>query len=159
MSEKQNNRSNIVGMVMRPWWRLTRAQTLGGQCVIFDENNAVLLIRHGYRKGWYFPGGGVEHGETVLMTAARETREETGIKINQEKAQLHGFFANFHAFPGDHIALYIAHQWQRMETPAPNAEIREQGFFLPENLPDDTGDATRRRLNEILHGTPIAEYW
>ena len=159
MSEKQNSRTNMIGKLLRPWWRLTRAQTLGAQGVLFDENNSVLLVRHGYCPGWHFPGGGVEHGQTVLMAAAREVREETGIEVNPETAELHGFFANFQVFPGDHIALFIMRDWQRIETPTPNTEIREQRFFSPDDLPKDTGEPTKRRLNEILRNAPIAEYW
>jgi len=159
MQENRKNASNLIGKILRPWWRLTRAQTLGAQGVLFNGDNEVLLIRHGYRPGWFFPGGGVEHGQTVLMAATREVREETGIEVNPEKAELHGFFANFHAFPGDHIAVYVCHEWQRRETLAPNAEIREQRFFSPDDLPKETSDPTRRRLDEILNGTTVAEYW
>ncbi len=38
-----------------------------------------LLLRN--RKGeWGFPKGGIEEGETLLETACRETKEETGIE-------------------------------------------------------------------------------
>lgn len=45
--------------------------------IVFD-NNKVLLIKH---KGGHtsFPKGHVEKGETLKVTAKRETKEETGI--------------------------------------------------------------------------------
>ena len=149
----------MISKILQPWWRLTRSQTLGAQGVVFDADGAVLLIRHGYRPGWYFPGGGVERLETTLTGACREVREETGIEINAQTAKFHGLFANFSAFPGDHIALYVAQDWERMEMPKPNAEIREQGFFQPDNLPEGTSAPTRRRLNEILHAHTITQDW
>ncbi len=46
--------------------------------IVFDDDNKVLLIKH---KGGHtsFPKGHVEKGETLRVTAIRETKEETGI--------------------------------------------------------------------------------
>ncbi|WP_194823640.1 NUDIX domain-containing protein [Micromonospora sp. S-DT3-3-22] len=46
-----------------------------------DEQARVLLIRRTDNGLWSLPGGGQEIGETVAETAARETREETGISV------------------------------------------------------------------------------
>lgn len=145
--------------MLQPWWRLTRSQTLGAQGVVFDTDNAVLLIRHSYCPGWHFPGGGVDRHETVLMATAREIREETGIEIDSDKAQFHGLFANFKTFPGDHVAIFVIHDWQRRDHPTPNAEILEQRFFSLQNLPKGMSEAAKRRLDEISGASPIAEYW
>ncbi len=56
-------------------------------CVVFHDN-AVVLIRRAYEpfKGWYaLPGGFVEVGETVEAACRRETREETGLVIEDLK--------------------------------------------------------------------------
>ena len=63
-----------------------------GVGVMVWKGDALLL---GQRKGshdegsWQFPGGHLEHGETVLECASREVAEETGIKISE------GFHAGF----------------------------------------------------------------
>ena len=155
---KRENHVGLIGKLLQPFWRLTRGQTLGAQGVIFDTGNSVLLVRHGYRPGWHFPGGGVEKDETVLAGLSREIREETGIQIGED-ARFHGLFANFKAFPGDHVALFIIRDWQRRETPAANAEILEQKFFPADDLPDGARPPVRRRLDEILHDHPVNQYW
>ncbi len=45
-----------------------------------NEKNEVLLIKHPQR-GWEFPGGMVEPGETLQEALKREIFEETGINI------------------------------------------------------------------------------
>ena len=148
----------LIGAVLRPVWRLQRGLTLGTQAVVFDDAGRVLLVRHGYRPGWHFPGGGVEWGETALTAITRELREETGVEP-LGALQLHGLFANFQNFPGDHIALFVLRQWRRPVTPAPNLEIVESGFFAPGAVPDSTVPGARRRLAELLEGEPKSERW
>lgn len=51
-----------------------------GAVIVNKEKNKVLLELQGKGKYWVFPKGGIEPGETELMTLKREIFEETGIK-------------------------------------------------------------------------------
>lgn len=60
-----------------------RTPLLATDCVVFDTNDRVLLIRRGndpFKGSFALPGGFVEIGETVEAACRRELREETGIE-------------------------------------------------------------------------------
>lgn len=148
----------MVSLGLRPYWRLTRGLTLGAQGIVIDRNENILLVRHGYRPGWFFPGGGVERGETAEDALVRELQEEAGIVV-EGQPELFGLFANMPKFPGDHIAVYLIRDWSQPEMPKPNAEIAEARFFSRETLPDDTSSGTRQRLAEVFDGTARRPIW
>ena len=138
--------------------RRSRIVTLGAQALVRDEGGQVLLVRHGYRPGWHFPGGGVQPGETVRQALERELVEETGVTVVGEP-KLFSLYAHFDEFPGDHIALFIVDRWTRSQTPRPNLEIREHRFFRLDDLPPGTTAGTRRRLQEVAGGLAPQSAW
>ena len=144
--------------VLRPFWRMRRGLTLGAQGVVIDHDSRVLLVRHSYRPGWFFPGGGVEWNETIETALVRELEEEVGVSLT-EPPQLHGIFGNFGSFPGDHIALFVVRHWERRGDYRKLGEIAETGMFAPRDLPDDTDVGTRIRLAEIFDRSPIRPLW
>ncbi len=132
--------------------------TLGVQGVVLDADKRVVFVRHGYRPGWHFPGGGVEHGEKIEQALVREISEETGIIVSGP-LKLYGIFANFDYYPGDHVVLFIAGTWRRERVPKPNAEIAEIGFFALDRLPQDLTPAAGRRIGEIFGGNAQSTDW
>jgi ADP-ribose pyrophosphatase YjhB (NUDIX family) len=144
--------------VLRPFWRIERGLTLGAQGVVIDADERVLLVRHSYRPGWFFPGGGVEWNETIETALARELEEEVGVRL-AGPTQLHGIFANFASFPGDHIALFVVRDWERTGDYRKLGEIAESGMFARRDLPDGTDAGTRNRLAEIFDRAPISQMW
>ncbi len=148
----------LVTKSLQRYWRFSRGLTMGAQGVIVDGRERVLLVRHTYRPGWHFPGGGVERRETVHSALKRELNEEVGVLLDGA-AQLFGLYANLRAFPGDHIALFIVRQWKQPEIPDPNYEIAEQRFFPVGELPQDIYAPAARRMDEIFNGHPQDERW
>lgn len=72
----------VKGLIL---WRLRAVirppVTFGVRCVVFDDAERVLLVRHTYMDGWHFPGGAVDPGESARDAAARELLEETGLSL------------------------------------------------------------------------------
>jgi len=132
--------------------------TLGVQGLIVDEDKRVLLIRHSYRPGWHFPGGGVERNERIDEALSRELREEAGVLL-RTPPKLVGIYSHFDEFPGDHILLFFVTDWQQPNKPRPNSEIAEQRLFALDNLPGDIAAAARRRIVEVMLGAPRSANW
>lgn len=136
-----------------------RPMTLGVRGVVFDaERRQVLLVRHTYVAGWYLPGGGVEPGETMEKALARELLEEGGVEL-LGAPELRSIHFNRQASRRDHVAVYLITRFRRTGPHTPNLEISEAGFFPLESLPEDTTEATRRRLAEVFDGSAISPEW
>jgi len=148
----------IVTKLLQRYWRLSRGLTLGAQAALLDPEDRILLIRHTYRPGWHFPGGGVERGETVEEALAREVDEEVGVTLTG-KPELFGIYSNGAKFPGDHVALFVARSWQQLRVPEPNHEIAEHRLFTRQSLPPDVSAGTARRIAEIFSGAPRSPLW
>jgi ADP-ribose pyrophosphatase YjhB (NUDIX family) len=144
--------------VFHLYWRFARGMTLGTRAVVIDAEGRVFLIKHSYVSGWHLPGGGVEVGETVRDALTRELVEEGRIELTGEPV-LHGVFLNRHVSRRDHVAIYVVRQFSQDRKPEPNREIVDSGFFDPTALPAETTEGTRRRIAEVLEGTPPIPTW
>ncbi len=133
--------------------------TLGMRGVVYDaENHAVFLVRHTYVKGWHFPGGGVEPGESTEAALSRELVEEGNIEI-LERPVLRSFHFNRMASNRDHVAVYLITGFRQTYPHVPDREIAEARFFPLDALPDGTSDGTRRRIAEIFDNAPVSDEW
>ena len=166
MSKRETPRFSLIHLVkpltkrLGAWVGLVaRAATLGARAVVRDEDGRILLVRHTYLPGWYLPGGGVDPGETVAAAAVREVAEETGV-TTLGTPRLFALYLNRRVSRRDHVALFVFDApvaGQTLRRPA--IEIAEVGFFALDALPQDTTDATRRRLAEVFEGAAITAEW
>lgn len=138
--------------------RFTRGMTLGVRAMLI-AGDSVVLVKHSYVDGWYFPGGGVEPGESVMEAMIREIREESGAALSGP-AQLFGIYRNAHADRRDHVALFVCREFSRdAAAKLPAHEIVACEAFPLDRLPPGLGRGTAARLREVLGGEPPAADW
>src|SRR5262245_57913604 len=147
-----------VTRLLHFYGRFARATTLGTRAMVVDGTGRIFLVKHSYVEGWHLPGGGVETGETLLESLARELAEEGNIRLGATP-QLFAVYFNKRISRRDHVALFIVRDFKQDGNPQPNHEIIGHGFFSIDALPDDTSRGTRARVAEVFGGTPISEVW
>lgn len=144
--------------VFQSWFRFSRSLTLGVRGVVVDAEGRVLLVRHTYAPGWHFPGGGVEKGETAVLSMQRELKEEAGIAAATPAMRLLSVHANHSYFPNDHVLVYRIDDWTQGQATS-RGEIAEVRFVDPLMPPEGVSPGTQRRLDEIFAGADTSELW
>ena len=148
----------VLRRVLHFHWRFSRGLTIGVRGLVFDAQGRVFLVKHSYVNGWHLPGGGVEHGETLIAALTRELREEGNIEL-LGPPELYGIYWNRRIAWRDHVALYVVRSFRQTAPPQPNSEIVAHGFFAPDAFPEGTTVSTRARVTEVLAARNAAEIW
>lgn len=144
-----------VRVVHRLRTLVDRRITLGVRVMAFHEGQ-VVLVRHTYMPGWYFPGGGLKRRESLEAAARREAREEAGVEL--QALEFVGVYSNFGRRKSDHVALFRGDV--ESMTGDCDHEIAEVGVFALDALPSELHPATARRLAEYREGyTPPTGRW
>lgn len=106
--------------------------------VLRDGAGRVLTVRKRGTARFMFPGGKPEPGETPAQTAVRETREELGVELDEDRlAHVGSFRADAANEPGTQV---LAEVFEHPGVPvgSPAAEIEEIRWQeLGDRYPDD----------------------
>lgn len=115
-------------------------RTEGAHVLVTDERKRVLVVRTTYLgPGWMLPGGRIERSETPHDGAARETREETGLRVAVERLVL------VDAHRGRDVSFVFVGRIIGGEMQAQFGEIAEVGWIDREEIA-----RTSPRLHELL---------
>lgn len=121
--------------------------TVGANCVITDDEDRVLLVRHSYRADWGLPGGLIGRHEEPVDAAVRETREEIGLEVELIEGSAVTINTDFQQID----FVFRARPVVGSIPSARSAEILEVAWFRRDALPDlqrEAGVALRSVLGE-----------
>lgn len=117
----------VVEILMRRWL----AESAEASCVFVtrEDGHVLATTRRGTTNRWGLPGGRVDPGETPVMAAIRETREETGFEIVVDEVPLY-------VGPCDDGPLTVTYRARIVGTCArrPEDEDIRVGWVLPKKL-------------------------
>lgn len=119
--------------------------SLSAGAVVLDDHGKILLIK-GPERGWEFPGGVIELGETIEDGIIREVKEESGIDI--EVTRFCGIYQNI----SQHVCATCWLAKAVGVTLQTSSESLEVGFFsLEEVLDMVTWSNFSERILKILN--------
>jgi len=100
--------------------------------IIEIDNKIVLIERKNQPYGWAIPGGFVDYGESLIETAIREAKEETGLDV--EIIHQLATYSDPNRDPRGHTisTVYIA---KAKGTPKGGDDAKRAQLFDPQNLP------------------------
>lgn len=125
---------------------------------VTNDVGQLLMIHRTDNDNWAFPGGAMDLGESLVDTAVREVKEETGIDC--EVTGLVGIYTD-----PKHVILYTSDGEARQEfsvlftaravsgVPTPSSESRQVVWVERERLLDLQMDRSmRQRIEHYLEG-------
>ena len=122
---------------------------LGAAAIILNDHGHVLLVKQSYgHLNWEIPGGGAEFGESIVETALREVREETGFLVKAERVTGIYYEPELDFL---HFVL-LCHRLDENAEFRPDNEVTECAYWPPTALPRPISDFTLRRIEEALAG-------
>jgi 8-oxo-dGTP pyrophosphatase MutT (NUDIX family) len=148
----------FVKKVRRFYWWLVRPHTKGVRGIIITGSE-VLLVRHTYQSGWYFPGGGIKKSENPSTALGREIIEECGFSLGGSKVTLLGEYTSNIEYKVDTIQVFVCLYDKKPVANTRSYEIEHAEWFPLTQLPDSISPATRRRIQEYLGNQPISPKW
>lgn len=103
-----------------------------GVVMAIFQNDRLLLTKRNDFEIWCLPGGMIDEGESLVEAAVRETREETGLKV--EATHLIGLYSQLSVEATGHTLLFGGRPIGGSLNPDPK-EVIDIGYFARHEMP------------------------
>lgn len=114
--------------------------------LVIKDDNMVLLVKHPIR-GWEFPGGMVEPGESLQEALLREIYEESGMHVS-----ITGFIGVYKNIQKDIVTLDFCCKYES-GVPTTSDESLEVGWFPMKDVVEMMGNPLyKTRLQNMISG-------
>jgi 8-oxo-dGTP diphosphatase len=119
-------------------------------------DGTIVLIRRRDTGKWALPGGMIDWGEDILITAHRELKEETGLNLVNMR-RLVGVYSSFNRDPRIHsISILIEVTAEGSFAVQDTLEVRDIKAFTVDNLPlGNLSHDNDRQLQDYLKGATM----
>lgn len=112
--------------------------------LVTNANNEILMIKSP-RRGWEYPGGMVEPGETLQEALIREIKEETGVDV-----EITGFIGICKNIEKDIVNIDFSCKYVKGELLTSDESIEVRWVKRHEALEMVTFPLTKKRLENML---------
>ena len=134
---------------LHKYFLFSRPLTMGGRCVIVNEDNEIYLVEHSYISGWYLPGGGVAVGESAENAIKREVTEET-VLVLTGLLQLVGVYHCNSITERYHVVVFLSKTFETNRSQIESFEIKSGRFFSINSLPPDIDSDSKGWIFDAL---------
>lgn len=116
-------------------------ENLIGTTILIEYNNMLLLEHRVDSQRWAIIGGSLKEDESLVQCAKRETKEETGIDMNEEKMEWYKIYDDpsiIISYPNGNIfrSIMVVYRIRLTESPELicSEESKELRFLTKEEL-------------------------
>lgn len=133
-------------------------EVVASALIVNKKDGKILLVRsHKWGDMYLFPGGHVEHEETILEAARREGEEETGLKLKPLHCIDIGELINDPAFnrKAHLIYFHILCEAETEEVKLDYGELKDFIWIGPQEAPKLENLGVRATINNYLDDVVI----